>query len=245
MTDISKYVDLSKVVSYFLDQYDKSMDSIDKCWVLAFRALTDIYSNLTAEPKTVRLPLNGNDTVNFPTDCWDWVKIGILTENKQVATLRINKNLTTYKDTNPNRLEYLTADVPPNVFPYVPYPFYLYYWNNGYYTTLFDAAPEGILYQGECKVDEANRVVILGPHFQFDHIMFEYASIPEKDYDYKIETVCQEAVIAFIEWKMKLNTEQNYYSRLIEARRKLPGKKANLQEINQVIRVSNTYKIRI
>ena len=245
MSDFGKYVELSTVVSYFLDQYDKSMDSFDKCWLIGFRALNEIYTGITAEPKTTRIPLEGNDTVPFPADYLNWVKIGILTENKQVATLRINRDLTAYKDNNPNRLEYLTADVPSNVFPYVPYPFYLNYWSNGYYTTLFDAAPEGILYQGECRVDELNRVVILGPHFQFDHILFEYTSIPTMDSDYRIEMVCQEAIIAFLEWKMKLNTEQNYYARLIEARRRLPGKKANLQEINQVVRSGNTYKIRI
>jgi len=57
-----------------------------------------------------------------------------------------------------------------------------------------------------------------------------------------VQTVCQEAVISFISWKMKTGSEQDYCSRLIETRRKL--KPVTLQEIEQAIRENQKYSLK-
>ena len=91
-------------------------------------------------------------------------------------------------------------------------------------------------------MDEVNNVIVLQPAFSFPDLILEYLGSPQANGDYQIQTVCQEAVIAFILWKFKAGTEQSYYTRLIEARRKL--KPVTLQEIQQAIRENMKYSLK-
>src|SRR6478735_3536501 len=111
MSDIKQYVSLKTIVSYVLDEENQSIGTFDIYWGFAFRGLVDLMFDVTAEPITVRLPVLGNKTVPFPSDYITWTKIGILNNNGEVSTLRVNNALTTYKDDNPNRIQKLTADV--------------------------------------------------------------------------------------------------------------------------------------
>lgn len=240
--DINKYVQLKTVVSFFLDQYDRNISEFDKCWIMAFRALVDIGFNISFEPLTVRLQVEKNLTAHFPPDYITWTKIGCINASGEVSPLKINKTLTRFKDSNPQRL----SDIAPNVsdqdfsqFAISPY-FFNYYFNN-YYSPLFGIG-NGLLQFGECTVDETNKLIMLSPSYPFSDVLLEYISSPKRNGDYQIETVCQEAVIAFIEWKLKLNSEQNYYARLTEARRKLDP--VRLQIANQVIRENMGYKLK-
>lgn len=242
-TDIKPYVPLKTVVSYFLDQHDKSMGDFDKAWVMAFRALVQLGFSISFEPVTVRLPVDGNKTVKYPSDCISVTKIGVLNNVGEVSTLRQNNALTTYKDTNPNRLSHLTADVQNAVPMILGFPFFFNYYDNGLYYNLFGVGG-GLIQYGSYRLDEKNRVVILEPDFLYSNIIFEYISSPQKNGDYAIQIQLQEAVIAFIEWKFKLNTDQNFYARAIEARAALPGKKVTLATINQVLREPNGMKLR-
>lgn len=235
MSDIEAYVPLKRCVAYFLDEYNKSDGDRDKAWIMAFRALVDLGFNISFEPKTVRLPVSGNKTVAYPPDLLTWIKIGILNNNGEVSTLKINNGLTTYKDDNPNRLTSLTPNVQSAIPTLLGTPYFLNYFSNGYYNTLYGVGG-GLIQFGECRVDDKNRLIVLSPEFQYPNILVEYLSSPEKDDDYQIQIQLQEAVVSFIAWKFKLVPEQEYYARAIEARRRLPGKKATLQTINQVIR---------
>lgn len=226
---------LKTVVSYFLDQADKSMGDFDKCWIIAFRALVALNFSVSAEPKSVRLPVNGNLTVTLPSDYLTWTKIGVLNNNGEVSTLKVNNGLSIFRDNNPNRIGDLTADV-SNAMPLIAgFPFFFNYFDNGLYFNLFGVGG-GLIQYGECRVDEKNGVIVLAPDFIYERVILEYMSSPQKDGDYTIPIQLQEAVIAFIEWKLKLNTDQNFYARTIEGRRSLPNKRVTLQEINQVIR---------
>lgn len=242
-TDIQPYVPLKTIVSYFLDQHDKSMGDFDKAWVIAFRALVALGFSISFEPITVRLPVAANKTVKFPDDCISCTKVGILNNAGEISTLRINNALTTYKDTSPNRIEHLTADVQSSIPSILGLPCFLNYYTNGQYYNLFGVGG-GLIQYGSCRLDEKNRIVILEPDFQYSSIMFEYISSPQKNGDYTIQIQLQEAVIAFLEWKFKLNTDQNFYARTIEARATLPGKKVSLQSVNQILREPNGMKLR-
>ena len=137
MLGADKYVPLKTVVSYFLDQYDKSMSSFDKAWVLAFRGLVALGIDMTWEPKTVRIPKNGNQTVTLPADYISWSKIGVLNNVGQVSTLKVNNALTLYKDANPNRLSQITPDVQSGLPLILGFPFFFNYYDNGLYYNLF------------------------------------------------------------------------------------------------------------
>ena len=86
--------------------------------------------------------------------------------------------------------------------------------------------------------------MVLSPNFQYDSILFEYIGAPQKKDDYIVPTAIQEAVIAFIEWKMKLAPREMYIAAKVEARRRMPGKRVTLQTLNQVLRESDGMKLK-
>lgn len=241
--EIQTTVALKTIVSYTLDELGKSDGDFDAFWVLSFRALIDLLFDVTAQPETFRIPVNGNKTANFPAGCISWTKIGILDDHGQVSTLRINNALTTFKDTNPNRLSQLTTDVNDAIPVILNAPFYVNYYYDGIYQPLFGIGG-GLIQYGSCRIDEENRVVILDEHFKYEHIIFECIVSPEKNGDYRVPLVCQEAVIAFIKWKSNKGTRQDYMGEKISARRRMPKKKTTLQVISQVIRESEAMKLR-
>jgi len=237
----AKYIPIKECVAMALDEYSKSIGDFDKCWVFAFRGLEDMHYNIAAEPKTIRIPVNGNMTATLPADYTNWVKIGLLTNTGEVSTLRINNALTTYKDLQPDRVSSLTADVNSgwsgsnSVFPFLNY----YY--NGVYTPLFGVGG-GLVQFGECRVDDANNVIILPENFAYSEIILEYISCPTRDEDYLVDRRLREPLITFIGWKLKLDTDVNYYARLTEARRKI--RPVQLQTFEQVIRENQKFCIK-
>src|SRR5450631_1107453 len=139
----------------------------------------------------------------------------------EVSPIKINKSLSTFRDTNPGRLGKITSDAGQSDFSTFPFsPYFLNYFAGNFYSPLFGIG-NGLLQAGECRVDEDNQVIVLSPAYTYPDIILKYISSPVKNDDYQIEIVCQEAVISFIEWKMKLGTEESYYARLREARRKM------------------------
>lgn len=242
-TDIDYYTPLRTIVSYCLDANSKSEGDQDQAWLLGLRALTDLNYEFSAQAVTYRLPINANKTVSFPPGCLSWTKIGLLNEHGETVTLKINNALTKWNDLNPNRIALLTPDINNSISAMVAAPLFLNYYYNGNYVNLF-GVQAGLVQYGECRVDETNRVVILPDNFRYDHILFECMAAPQKQEDYMVLTALQEAVIAFIEWKLKIAPRDMYIAAKTEARRRMPNKKCTLQNINQVIRESSGMKLR-
>jgi hypothetical protein len=243
MSDLGKYVPLKTVVAYALDELGLSYDKFDSCWILGLRALVEMNFDISAEPKTIRIPLNGNKTANIPSDCLSWTKIGVLDKGGKISTLKINNGLTTWMDTNPNRVSKLQqSQVNDNVGALAAAPLYLNFYQNGTYSNYFGTG-NGLIQHGECRVDDKNQVIIFPPDFSFDSVLFEYISSPEKDDDYMVELALQEAIIAFIKWKKKLGDRAEYYAAMTSGRRRLSKKRVTLQQIAQVIRQDGGMKL--
>lgn len=242
---IGKYTPLKTVVSYVLDQHDLNYQRyFDKCWLFGFRAMINMGFSVAFEPKTIKLPVNQNQTATLPIDYVSWTKIGLQDSNGEISTLKINNALTTFSDNSPKRIQNISdVQVNSSIGELSATPLFLNYYYNGTYANLF-GVQGGLIQYGECRVDEKNNVIIFPPDFRFRFVLFEYISCPQMDDDYQIETCLQEAVIAFIEWKLKLGTMEMYYAMLTEGRRSLTKKKVTLQEINQVIRESEAMKLR-
>lgn len=238
----AKYEPLKTVVAYFLDQYDKSSGDQDKYWLLSLRGLENMHYNISAEPKTVRLPVLENDTVPLPADYVNWVKIGLLNNIGEISTLKINNALTTFRDLSPDRLSLLTPDLNDSWVGNIDAP-YLNYYNNGMYQTLFGSGQAGLVQYGSCRVDEKNNIVVLEPNFEYSHIMFEYISSPEKDSDYLVDIRLREALISWIAWKSKLDTRENYYGALTEANRMI--KPIKMQSFQEKIRINERFTLKV
>lgn len=238
-----QYVPLKRVVTYFLDQYNLPHDEMDKAWVISFRALQDLNQQIAAEPKTLRIPVSGNKTVPFPVDYLSWTKIGILDANGEVSTLKINNAISKLNDNSPNRIARLTPDIANSLPILANNPIFYNYYYNGVYQTLYGVGG-GLVQYGECTVDNNNRVIVLSPNFQYDSIILEYLSSPQDDNDYEVQMVLQEAIIAFIEWKWKLQPRELYYAAAVAARRTLPGKKVSLQRFAATVRESSGFYLK-
>lgn len=235
MTDFQQYEYLKRIVSYALDEMNMNSDELDKAWIFAFRGLGLLNQSVAAEPITVRLPVEGNKTVIYPSDYLSWSKVGIMDEHGKVSTLKVNTALTTFKDNNPNRLSQLTPNINTDFSLLCGSPFFYNYGYNGIYQTLFGTG-NGLVQYGECRMDDVNRVIILNPQFKYDSVLLEYLSSPQLNNDYQIQSVFREAVIAFIKWKYKAGSRDEFYAAAIEGRRSLPNKKVTLQQVAGVIR---------
>ena len=240
---ITAYTPLISICSMALDEMDKSVADLDKLWILGHRAYTDITSDFAGQPITVRIPKLPNQTVPFPANCRSWSKIGILDDKGQINTLRINSALTTFRDDNPNRLQDLTPNINNSIGSQALVPYYSNFYYGGAVYQLFGVG-NGVITYGDCTVDEVNRLVVLGTEFKYDSIMFEYIPSPETDSNFLVPTILQEAIIAFIKWKLKTGSYQEWIGECTKARRRMPNKKVVLQTINQVIRESQAMKLR-
>jgi hypothetical protein len=229
---MDKFVPLKQTVAFFLSAHKKSNLDFDRAWLLAFRGLRLLTQAIAAEPKTVRLPVEANKTVVLPDDYVAWTKIGVLNSQGEVSSLKINKALTKFRSTSADRLTKIEGEIPTEL---VTGGLYYNFNDNGDFCHLFGVGG-GLVTHGECNVDDRHGVIILHPEFSYSDILLEYISNPERDSDYYVEGCLQEAIIAFIEWKMKLGTEEAFYARAIEGRRSLSNKRVTLQTINQVIR---------
>ena len=243
MADTGIYTPLMTIVSYTVDELDKSSGDVDKMWLLAFRAMTAMNYSFSGQPQTVRLPVSGNKTVMFPPALLSWSKIGIMDDKGQINTLKINNALSTFRDNNPKRLSQIAPDINNSIGSLALVPYYSNYYYGGGVYQLFGVG-NGVITYGDCKVDELNRVIILPPNFRFDSILIEGIMNPTKDYDYEVLTCLQEAIIAFIKWKLKLGSREEFYAAAIEGRRSMPKKKVILQTLNQVLRESDGYKLK-
>lgn len=236
----AKYEPIRRVVSFFCDQY-KKVDE-DRYFVMAYRGLENMHFNISAEPKTLRLPVEANQTVLMPPDYVSWVKIGLLNNNGEVSTLKVNNSLTTFRDSNPNRLSLLTPNITDTWIGNQFAPYFNYF-ANGEFQTLFGIGQAGLQQYGECRVDELNNLIILSPNFQYSDIILEYISCPEKDADYLVDIRLREALIAFIAWKCNLDTRQNFYAAQVEARRMI--KPIRMQSFQETIRENERMTIKV
>lgn len=242
-SDITQYVKLKTIVSYFLDENNLSMSEFDKAWLISFRCLVKLGLSISFEPETFRLPVNPNMTVTLPVGYLKWTKVGVINASGEVSFLKRNTSLTKFRDLSPNRLTQISPDIPDqdvSQFASSPY-FYNYYFGN-VYSPYFGAGGGTLITYGDFDVDEANGVIVLAPNYQFPDILLECIISPQQNNDYQIQICCQEAVISFLNWKFKLGSQQDFYTALIEARRSL--KPIQLQELQQAIRESAKYSLK-
>jgi hypothetical protein len=221
------YVPLKTVVSFALDQHAKSIKDFDKWWILAFRALVQLNQSVSAEPKTVRLPVESNKTVVLPDDYVSMTKVGLITNYGDVFMLRKNNSLSAFRSNNSDRLSLNSGNIQASN-TLSDSPMFFNYYDGGLY---YNIAAAGRIPNSDYRLDEKNGVIILSPEFPYSDVVLEYISNPQRDEDYQVHQCLQEAIIAFIEWKQGLGTDQAFYARVIEGRRALPNKRFTLQSV--------------
>ena len=251
---IQKYIKLRDVVNYYIDEARLTSKEFRRLWVLAFRGLQEIGMDVSWSPKMDLLDVNDNKTVTLPDDYIQWVRVGIFNSVGEIATLRVNEQLTTYRDTIPSRLDDITSPLGADI-NYLQYPYWYGYWDEQGYEHYFGAG-SGMVQAGECRVDAANNVVVLDPQFGYNQVVLEYISSPIMDDDYAIDMLTQEAMIAWLRWKdiqsmpainranvsEKTMREREYYNQKRMARKRI--KPFRLQVSEQYYREAQTLGVK-
>lgn len=196
---VERDIKLSACVNMYIDESRQTSKEFRRLWALAFRGLTDIGLDVSWAPKTTLINVNANLTADTPIDFLDWIRVGVFNSFGEIATLRVNEELTTYKDNNPNRIGDIQSQIGQDA-NYLQYPYWWGGWDDNGYEQYFGSGSQ-LIQAGECKFDRSNNIIILDPYFAYTQIVLQYMSMPIMDDDYTIDFKCQEALIAWLRWK--------------------------------------------
>ncbi len=249
MNETARYVPLETVVKHYMSEANLTGAHYMRLYHLGHRGLIDIGIDITQEVKTEKLPVEANKTVVLPEDYIQWVKVGVLNEQGEVATLRRNDNLTKWGALDSNRLNENTG---PGLRPDLQFygDVYQNYHTTGSLFNLFGVR-SNMDYYGEFRVDDASGVILLDNDFRYSEVILEYVSNPTLADDLVIPIQAQEALIAFIRWMdiqslpssrrvttyEKQTRRREYYNQRRLTRARLQPMR--LWDTNETIRINN------
>jgi hypothetical protein len=150
-------------------------------------------------PKTEKLVVKPNKTVDLPADYLAYTKIGVLNADGEVATLKRNPNKTAYKIADADRTSNNTDDGIGDAYDSRFWSYVNYYSGAGYVNLFGNGSM--LNDAGEFNIDEEQGFIYLDNDFAYDYIILEYLSDASNDTDFKIPIQIVEATIAFLAWK--------------------------------------------
>ena len=192
------YITLDSIVTDYLNESEQGQNKYYKVWQIAWRGMEDLGLDFFYQVKSVKLPVNGNKTVDIPADFLNWAKLGILNNRGEIIPLYYNDKLTTYADLSADRKS-KTADGSP-IGSDFGLNNWVNYWNGYDYVNIY-GVPSGAPFAGDFKIDLSNGVIILNERFNKDYIMLEYVASPQEGGEYYVPLQFREALIAWVRWK--------------------------------------------
>jgi hypothetical protein len=197
--DTAKWVCLSEVIYQYIDQARLSNADYRRLWTIGVRGVEEMGMDVYGTTKTIKLTVNANKTVTLPSDYIGFSKVGIFNQKGEVSTLRRNKNLSSYKISQTDRLTSNTDNSTGNTYRLQDLAF-VNYFDGARYVNIFGTGSV-LNAAGEFDVDEEQGLIYLDNEYGYDYVVLEYLSSPEDDDDYKIPVQIREAVLSFIAWK--------------------------------------------
>lgn len=202
---------LQEIVSNMLDSMDSSSHSFRRLYNMGvFGMKTEFGLDIKGTLKTVLLTVNPNKSVQFPCDYVGFSKIGIVNGAGEFVTFKVNNRLTNYHQ------EYFDSNTRLSGIPTLPnygyagglngygyYPgLYLNYWYGNTGFNLF-GLPSGTADVGEYKIDEAARIILFNPYFQWTSVILEYISdgCDDENDDYEVDIRMAEAMKCYLRWQ--------------------------------------------
>jgi hypothetical protein len=204
---IHRTIKLKDIVFGYSELSKQSDAEFLRLWRIAFKGFKFMGLNGFWQPKTISIPVNKNQTATLPADYIQWVKIGCFNHAGEIQTLRVNENLTTFKDTDSDRLKQIKPEITELLPSFLSDAWFadgMSYYGDGEDvcdTSQNFGVGSRLIQPGECKVDEVNNCVVLGTQYQYPYIILEYISSPEKDDDYGIPIQFELAMEAFLAWQ--------------------------------------------
>ena len=209
-------IGLKTLVAELIDAKDSSSQEFRRLYNIGVRGLREFNSDVVGTFVTALLPVNANKTVDLPPDYINYSKMGVINERGEIVTLRLNQQLSNYNDghalkqdrfENVPSLQTVTSPGVPYGYPFIYFNFFVS--NQSYNLFGIGGGGQDI---GEYKVDEGCNVIILGPYFQWDKVLFEYLSDGmdcECD-DYMVDSRAAEAMVSYMRWKSSLDQPKKY-----------------------------------
>jgi len=232
-------VSLKEVIFDYADEAELNTATYRRLRRIAVRGVKKLQLFATGKPKSCRLCVDANKTVQLPEDYLMWSKVGVLNGNGEVATLKYNSSLTSYAANDPNRLNKNTDGLRFDA-DYGWYP-YLNYWGDGYFgCNLYGISGNEATKIGDFKIDDECDLIILDNCFPYDYIILEYLSTPSYDEDYKIPEQAREAMIAWLAWR---DIAQKAASRKVSVYDKTQRKREFYNELNNLRYLLKPFRI--
>ena len=205
MGDHQQWIQIDEVVSAYLDRSEQSVHRQFKIWHIAFDGLKELGIDFFSTVKSLKLPVNGNLTVNLPPDYLNYVKIGVFNDRSEVIPLYYNPKLTFFSDTRTNRSTVTEDDTLDTLFNGINGVFgsfiFSNYWVDGIFGPLY-GVPSGAPFVGSFKIDNANGLIVLNEGFFYPYIVLEYIASPQPQQGtYFLPFQFKEALQAYIAWK--------------------------------------------
>jgi hypothetical protein len=197
--DTAKWVCLSEVIYQYIDQARLSNADYRRLWTIGVRGVEEMGMDVYGTIKTLKLTVNANKTVTLPSDYIGFSKVGIFNQKGEVSTLRRNRNLSSYKINQTDRLTSNTDNSTGNTYRLQDLAF-VNYFDGARYVNIFGTGSV-LNAAGEFDVDEEQGLIYLDNEYGYDYVVLEYLSSPSDDDDYKIPVQIREAILSFIAWK--------------------------------------------
>lgn len=198
MAVIASNIPLKQIIFEYIDQSMKDRSAYRRLYPIAIRGVMELGVDVFMEPKTCKLNVLPNKTCKLPPDYVTYVSVGVLNENGEVATLKYNKNLTTYYDDRLSRAANNTDKTITDLQD-IFYQFFLQYYFVYPYESLF-GIPSGSDQLGSFNIDNNRNIILLDNDFQYSYIMLTYLGINIED-DIYVPYFAREALIAWLSWK--------------------------------------------
>jgi len=197
--DTAQWLGLAEVVYQYIDQAKLTTAEFRRLWTIGVRGVEEMGMDVHSTPKTVKLAVKANKTVDLPSDFIAFSKAGVLNADGEVATLRRNTDLTAYRIDMADRLQNNTDNTDIETFRLQDLA-YVNYYDGARYVNIFGVGAM-LNSAGQFDISEDLGIIYLDNDFPYTYIILEYLSSPADDVDYKIPIQVKEAVLSYIAWK--------------------------------------------
>lgn len=194
----------------------------------AVNALRELSMDFTATPKSVELPINQDDTVDYPCDFMNYISLSAVGQNGELFGLGKNTkiNITKYFSDCGKPIR----DIPQNStvgmlnnweFPYLINPtYYAGHYRNGENTGgYFNAGGHNTI--GGYRFDNGRQQIILDAvKICYKCVVLEYiADVSQQDGDFVVHPFIWETVKRWISWQTKVDDRTSSLSNVAMAER--------------------------
>jgi len=223
---------LKQIVADFLLSADLSDHAFTRIYHIGRRCIENEFNlDIMGGFRTVVLDINPNKTVEIPTWCTKFSKIGLINEIGEIVPLKLNDQLNTYHGIYFNQTDRLAglprinnfsySDAVPTGYPYGFGLTYLNFYSGGTSFNLYGASG-GTPTIGRYNIDIQNGIIVIDSKFPYSQVVFEGMTdgFDDETGDYMIPIDCAEAMVYWLRWQNMADLPKKYPASLCKNARR-------------------------